>query len=344
MKKILRSCLPAPIWDWLGKVRLAFYQLSLVQWLHRGMLRFLLPGLHFDASTAALFNSHGFNVSLTGDFYSPLPLVTALEQTFPRWSKPSALVGLHYSLPRMQATLAYFMRSEYLEEYRKKFVYATISKQGYGPGYPALDAMLLYCMMREKKPRQYLEIGSGVSTYYCASAAEENQRQGAPLSITCIDPYPHQSLKTIQNVHIIAKEVQDVELATFEMLQSGDVLFIDSTHIVKLDGDVPYLYLEVLPRLPKGVLIHIHDIHFPYNIPYPPQYYVFGKKRPIFWTEAMLLQAFLCFNESYDILMSAPLLRYFDEPFLCQHVPEYTPLSVDRAATHFGSIWLEKVK
>jgi hypothetical protein len=114
--------------------------------------------------------------------------------------------------------------------------------------------------------------------------------------------------------------------------------------MVKIDGDVPYLYLEVIPRLKNGVIIHIHDIHFPYNVPYPPQYYVFGKKRPVFWNEAMLLQAFLCFNDAYKIIMSISLMQYFDEQFLRDHIPNYEPISLERTATHSGSIWIEKVK
>ena len=94
------------------------------------------------------------------------------------------------------------------------------------------------------------------------------------------------------------------------------MLFIDSSHIVKIDGEVPYLYLEVIPRLKKGVITHIHDTPFPYNVPYPPQLWIFDREWPVFWNEAMLLQAFLCYNDAFKILVSMPLLRYFDEDFL----------------------------
>jgi hypothetical protein len=237
-----------------------------------------------------------------------------------------------------------FLLSQYSEEYEKRADYDEINARGYGPGYPFLDSMLLYFMIRDRKPRNYLEIGSGVSTYYCFIAKQKNMYDRIQMRMACIDPYPHKALYEIPQVDIIDKEVQDVDITRFKCLDSGDVLFIDSTHIVKLDGDVPYLYLEVIPRLKKGVIIHIHDIHFPYNIPYPPQYYVFGRKRPVFWNEAMLLQAFLCFNDTYKIIMSIPLIRYFDERFLQTHVPNYEPISLERTVTHSGSIWIEKVK
>jgi len=202
----------------------------------------------------------------------------------------------------------------------------------------------LYFMIRDIKPRRYTEIGSGVSTYYCSLAAEENAKDGKNLEITCIDPYPHDMLYKISKVEILKKAVQDVDVSFFDQLGNGDILFIDSTHIVKIDGDVPYLYLEVIPRLTKGTVIHIHDIHFPYNIPYPPQYYIFGRKRPVYWNEAMLLQAFLSYNDSYEIIMSLPLLRYFDEDFLRAIIPGYQPLSQNDADTHSGSLWIKKVK
>jgi len=86
--------------------------------------------------------------------------------------------------------------------------------------------------------------------------------------------------------------------------------------------------LEILPRLKKGCFVHVHDIHFPYNVPFPSELYVFGRKWPVFWTEAMLLQAFLCFNDSFQIVLSTPLLRHFAENFLSQNIPGYESVNV----------------
>ena len=85
-------------------------------------------------------------------------------------------------------------------------------------------------------------------------------------------------------------------MSFFGQLQKDDVLFIDSSHVLKIDGDVPFLYLEVLPTLNVGVVVHIHDVPFPYNIPYPPQLWVFSQEWPMLWNEAMVVQAFLSFN------------------------------------------------
>jgi hypothetical protein len=234
--------------------------------------------------------------------------------------------------------------SNYYDEYSKLSAYEENRTKGYGPGFTIVDAVVQYLMIRHLKPKRYIEIGSGLSTYYCVLAAQKNAEIGRPLEIVCIDPYPLEGLYTLPGVTVIKKEAQDVEPAVFEQLDDGDVLFIDSTHVVKLDGEVPYLYLEIIPRLKKGVIIHVHDIHFPYNIPYPPQYYVFDWKPPVFWTEAMLLQAFLSYNDAYEITLSVPLMSYFCEDYLHSEMPGYVSLNPDVIDTHFGSIWIKKIR
>ena len=115
-----------------------------------------------------------------------------------------------------------------------------------------MDAKLLYCMIRDIKPNHYIEVGSGLSTYYCSLATKQNEEDGKPGRITCVEPYPYEMLYTIPQINVVKKEVQDVALSTFEQLYAGDILFIDSTHIVKVDGDVPYLFLEVIPIEPSA--------------------------------------------------------------------------------------------
>jgi hypothetical protein len=148
-------------------------------------------------------------------------------------------------------------------------------------------------------------------------------------------------LFTLAGIHIQQQKVQDADLSLFQELQENDVLFIDSSHILRIDGDVPFLYLEVLPALHVGVMTHIHDIPYPYNSPYPPERWMFHREWPMFWNEPMVLQAFLAFNKNFKICMSAPLIRYFDEPFLQQNVPIYE--SVSQNENTFSSIWLRRI-
>ena len=342
---LVNAVLPRPLRKtlrWVNRRLLdfTFKQVGLEE--RRRLLEIALQHIEFE-ELASIVNACGLNVSRISDFYSPLPVVSTLQRNLSRWFKPSQMKGVRYDLDAMKQLLLR-LASTYAEEYQRLPPYEEAKRLGYGPGFTAVDAMLLYFMVRDLKPRRYIEVGSGLSTWYCSTAANQNAKAGHLLNITCIDPYPFEALYTIPRIEVIRNEVQDVPVSFFEQLDVGDILFIDSTHVVKIDGDVPYLYLEVLPRLKKGVIIHIHDIHFPFNVPYPPQCYIFGGwKWPVFWTEAMLLQALLCTSDAFQIKMSAPLLRHFSEEFLKEVIPDYSPVDPANMHTHFGSIWIEKV-
>jgi hypothetical protein len=282
----------------------------------------------------------GFVVARKRDFYSPLPSRAALAATRTRWTKPSPLTGVHFDLEQMKATLTVLVNT-YDQEFSSLLPYEQAMKLGFGPGYTRLDARILYSMLREHKPPHYVEVGSGLSTYYANLAAHQNAAEGFPMRITCIEPHPFPALSTIQPVTLIQQQVQDVGLELFTSLGPRDVLFIDSSHIVRLDGDVPFLFLEVLPTLPPGPLIHIHDIPFPYHGPFPPDYWIYKAVWPMWWNESMLLHALLCNNSGLEIVLSTPLLRFHDEPFLQNLIPDYQ--TIEQEPNTFSSIWLKRV-
>jgi Flp pilus assembly protein TadD len=284
--------------------------------------------------------SKGYVIARADDYYSPLVSLSRLRSTSERWNRPSALRGIDYDIEYMKLEFSNLL-SHYLAEFSTIPDYATLQQVGFGPGYTAIDALTLYMMVRHLKPRRYVEIGSGLSTYYCSLAAERNSKESHPVEITCIEPNPYPKLRTISGINVLQKEAQDIEISLFQQLEQNDILFIDSSHILKIDGDVPFLYLEVLPSLNAGVMIHIHDIPFPYNIPYPPQLWVFSQEWPMLWNEAMVLQTFLCFNEKFKITMSTPLIRYYDEGFLKAKIPFYETL--EQNANTFSSIWLKRL-
>ena len=319
MKAFARQILPSFVWDRL----------------RRAKADVLSP-----ANVQSFLDRAGYVVARKSDYYSPLTSVSDLRSTFGRWHRPSALKGVEYDLKQMKTALSDLL-SRYLAEFMDIPPYEQLQQVGFGPGYTAVDALTLYMMIRQLKPKRYVEVGSGLSTYYCSLAAARNASEGHPLAITCVEPYPFEKLHTIAGINVIAKPVQDVEVSLFEQLRGGDVMFIDSSHILRIDGDVPFLYLEVLPTLDAGVFIHIHDVPFPYNVPYPPQLWVFGQEWPMLWNEAMVVQAFLSFNNSFEVTMSTPLLRYFDEDFLRRSIPFYQ--SVDQNPNTFSSLWLKRV-
>jgi predicted O-methyltransferase YrrM len=285
----------------------------------------------------------GVAVARTGDYYSPLPSVRALARTRERWDRPSALAGVRYDLDAMKQLLGSLM-AEHGEELAELPPYDEAKRLGYGPGFTRLDAALLYLVLRRLRPRRVIEVGSGLSTYYAVRALERNRADGAPGAITCIDPYSGDRVRGLPGVEVLRREVQDVAPDYFEALGAGDVLFIDSTHVVRIDGDVPHLYLEVLPRLRPGVVVHSHDVHFPYNVPHPAEEYVFGAKWPMLWTEAMLLQAFLSLNAEFELFLAPPLIRHYDEAFLEATVPDYRPVVAADYDTHFGSVWYRRAQ
>ena len=217
--------------------------------------RFRVRAVHW------FFGFLGFNVVKKADYYSTLPVLGDIEKSRARWDRPSGLAGLDIDVPGMTKRLG-----ELAQRWEQEFVeatgdYLTNTRRGFGPGYPHFDARTLYYFLREHQPRTYLEVGSGLSTYYASLAAQRNGEDGSPMQITCIEPYPFDALRSLPDFELIEGFVQDVAMDRFERLESGDVLFIDSSHALKIDSDVAFLFLEVLPRIKPGVFVHIHDVH-----------------------------------------------------------------------------------
>jgi hypothetical protein len=266
--------------------------------------------------------------------------VQAFRSTAHRWNRPSRLAGIEYDLDAMKQLFTTLLTT-YGSEWTELPSYSEVQRIGFGPGYTSVDALTLYVMMRHLKPSRYLEVGSGVSTYYCSLAAARNAAENRPLKITCVEPYPYEKLSTVPGIELHVKEVQDMDLAVFDALTAGDVLFIDSSHVLAIDGDVPLLFLEVLPRLAAGVIVHIHDVPFPYNFPYPADTWILRDQGPVAWNEAMVVQAFLCGNRNFEVTLSTPLLRHFDEGFLKRLIPSYE--TIDQNPNAFSSLWIRKV-
>jgi predicted O-methyltransferase YrrM len=141
----------------------------------------------------------------------------------------------------------------------------------HGNGYfESCDAEVAYCMVRHWKPRHILEIGSGYSSRIMAAALRANmERDGVVGELISIDPQPERvpSNGLGDLVSVIAKPVQYLETRLFATLQPDDILFIDSSHVVGVGSDVTRVYLQILPALPPGVLVHVHDIFLPYDYP-----------------------------------------------------------------------------
>lgn len=128
---------------------------------------------------------------------------------------------------------------------------------------PGLDIAALYALLAVKKPRRYIEIGSGNSTKVAFKAKNDH---GLAMEIVSIDPHPRSEIDELAD-RIVRKPFENTDLNIAEELESGDVLFIDNSHRILPNSDCLVFFLEILPRLKKGVIVHIHDIYLPYDYP-----------------------------------------------------------------------------
>jgi Methyltransferase domain len=166
--------------------------------------------------------------------------------------------------------------------------------------FAGFDAAVYYSLIRHLKPRRVVEVGAGYSTRIAQKALIRNRREGAEGRLQCIEPYPEPRLtEALPDVPLITKPVQETGLDLFASLQRNDVLFIDSSHTVKFDSDVCYLFLEVLPALNAGVWVHVHDVFFPND--YPAEWLL---ERRLALNEQYLLEAFLAFNTEFSIRLA----------------------------------------
>ena len=138
--------------------------------------------------------------------------------------------------------------------------------------------------------------------------------------------------------HLIDKRVELVNLQEFEILEDHDILFIDSSHTVKIGGDVNFLYLEVLPRLNPGVIVHVHDIDIPYEY---QEVYATNSSFRMFWTESYLLQAFLAFNSSFEVLLAMNFIQTDHTDIYCQAFPHF---DLEKNWSNSRSFWMRRKK
>ncbi|MCG8385636.1 MAG: class I SAM-dependent methyltransferase [Cytophagales bacterium] len=196
--------------------------------------------------------------------------------------------------------------------------------------YSYSDGIFLYCMIRKSTPKRIIEVGSGFSSAVMLDT--NNLFFQNKIQCTFIEPYPdllNSLLFEDEKIDLIEKPVQEVNTSLFDELETGDILFIDSTHVSKTGSDVNFLMFEVLPKLNKGVKVHFHDIFYPFE--YPKNWVIEGKRS---WNEDYILRAFLSFNTKFQIIAFNTFLEEFYEKWFDDNMP----LCLKNKG---GSIWLE---
>ena len=194
-------------------------------------------------------------------------------------------------------------------------------------------------VLRHFKPRRVFEIGSGNSSLVLAAALRRNERDGAPAAdYTIIDPYPGPVVRGgLPGVtRLVDRPVEQVPPEAFAELGENDVLFIDSGHTVRIGGDVNFLLLDVLPALAPGVVVHLHDIHLPYEY---PERYARNAAFRMLWTEGYLLQAFLALNREYEVLLAMQFLQQEHAAAFQAAFPRFDPT---RHRSVSASFWMRR--
>ena len=268
-----------------------------------------------------------------GHYYSPIVNVPQIRNNEERiWDKSiSQIKAINFNVNEQLALL------KELSQYYDEMPFKENQTNGLryylkNTFYSYTDAIVLYSMIRHFKPKNIIELGSGFSSAVMMDVIELFFNNN--INLTFIEPYPKR-LKTllkeedIKRYKIIEEDAQELNLDIFKTLEKGDILFIDSTHVAKTGSDVNYILFSILPSLKKGVLIHFHDIFFPFE--YPKKWVYQGNN----WNETYFLRAFLMYNNSFQIKLFSQYIHSFYKDAFSE-----MPLSYKNTG---GNIWLEKI-
>jgi hypothetical protein len=250
------------------------------------------------------------------NYASPIPDVDRLPRSL--WAAPHPLPGVAFDLER-QFRLLEEELAPFVAEFGAAIAAGRIEGFDLGnPMYGAGDADALYAMVRRLRPRTVIEVGSGHSTLVTAAALARNAEDGPPGRLVALDPAPRRALPAGFSSRVEHRPVaiEDAPASVFESLDAGDVLFVDSSHVVRIGGDVNRIVLELLPRLGAGVHVHFHDVFLPWE--YPRR---LAEREEKFWTEQYLLHAFLIGNDGYEVVLGLYALTRHDRARAATAIP-----------------------
>jgi hypothetical protein len=241
--------------------------------------------------------SLGFHV-LGDHFYEPIPNIVEISKSYQ--DKPRSCHQINFNFDRAEQKMVQLLKTWGSDFYESVCQYGYQEINYYFKG---LDAIFLYCFLRELQPKSLVEVGQGVSTSIALAALEDNYKTtGIKTQFVSIDPYNRFDFQNYTtegiDLEVMPVALQTVPLTLFSNLKESDLLFVDSSHVYKFDSDVEYLFEEIYPNIGRKVYIHLHDICSPYH--YPLDWYVNEKR---FWNEQYYLENFLRFNTAFTVEM-----------------------------------------
>ncbi|MFC6151172.1 MULTISPECIES: class I SAM-dependent methyltransferase [Mumia] len=267
-----------------------------------------------------------------GHYYSPIVDVRRLRGRGSDIEGRASIAGIHLDLDAQAAAWATWV--PYVRRWRAGEGSET-RRYHSNSMFGTQSARLLAGAIGAAQPRRYIEVGSGFSSAVLLDINDE-WRSDDPIELTFIDPHPERLESLLRDADratstIIPEEIQAVDLAVFDQLEAGDVLFIDSTHLAKTGSDVLTEIFDILPRVPVGVKIHLHDIPYPFDY---PMSWLAEQNRS--WNEAYFLRAFLMFNSCFTVHIWTDFMWRFGAEL--EDVE-----SLDLIGPGTSSIWLTRV-
>lgn len=261
--------------------------------------RFPLTGRVWD-SLGVLPLKHGY--------YQPIYRPNRMPSYI--WGEEDPLEGIDLRVDRqlelLQTIAAFSHEIGDLPDKRPPIPSYYFDNAAYGPG----SAEILYDMVRFLKPRLVLEIGSGMSSLISRRALQANTRDGCDGQLICVERYAAPWLEHLGDVSVIRRRVEELDVKTFEILKENDIVFVDSSHVIRPGGDVRFIYSRLIPRLAPGVVVHVNDIYLPWEYPREG-----AARNRHFWNEQYLLEAFLSHNPEFEVMLAC---HYLD----CRHRSE----------------------
>ena len=295
---------------------------------------FILLPIYFVRYTyhSILTNSLWFYRHYPGHYSSTIPGKLYIKRNRHRlFSKERAIDGVNLNKEVQEKLLTTF--SQYFKDFSPSCTQSPDKLYYYNNNmYGFNDAFILYCILREYKPKHVIEVGSGFSSALMLDVANEILPE---TQFTFIDPYSKNIINFLNlnpsgKYELIKKEVQDLDVSTYSKLEENDILFVDSSHVIKIGSDLSTILYSVLPSLQSGVIIHIHDIWYPFE--YPEEMINEGRA----WNEIYLIRAFLQFNTSYEILFFNSFVECTYRDFIDSNMTGYFKDSGK-------SLWLRKI-
>lgn len=279
-----------------------------------------------------------------GHYYSPVADVDDLRERQAEIWAPRELPGIDLNEDDQKEFMTYLLNNEsdFDIPWKKE-----PSKRYYGesPSYPYVDGVVLHAMMAKYKPANVIEVGSGSSS---GCMIDANERYRLNTKFTLIEPTPQYCLDKVlgngdyekHGITLIKQRVQKVPPAAFKILQRNDILFIDSSHVSKPGSEVNYLLTEVLPVLNKGVIIHFHDIYYPFE--YTKEYLLQLK---LVWSEIYSVHNFLLFNSSFKILFFSDYmkLKLAEDASFTSRFPQAGSSLFCNHAVRPKSLWIQRL-